>query len=136
MAQATLRRWVRGMFSRRTSPIRKTHKLDIKSRLKLEWLEGRDVPSTSIPLSGTAWTSMGPSPIVNGETNGAISATGRFDSVAVDPFDADRMWAASNVAGIWRTTNGGQTWTPLTDQVERFDVPQAQTRVPVNRRRS
>ena len=36
--------------------------------LTLEALEARWLPSTSIPLSGTAWTALGPAPIINGQT--------------------------------------------------------------------
>ncbi|MFL5328347.1 MAG: SdrD B-like domain-containing protein [Gemmataceae bacterium] len=144
MVQASLRRWVSRVFRGRSSTIRTKIKVpDHKSRLKLEWLEGRDVPSTSFPLNASTWTAMGPSPISNGETPGNLASTGRFNSVAVDPLNDNILYAASDVAGIWRSLDGGQHWTPLTDQIDRHPgdaaanaagyYPQNQSRIPVNR---
>src|SRR2546421_716025 len=86
--------------------------------LRLERLEDRTTPSTSFPLSTTAWTALGPAPIVNGQTRGKLPCTGRITGVAADPTNPDVVYAASASGGLWKTTNAtaaNPTWAPLTD---------------------
>jgi hypothetical protein len=75
------------------------------------------VPSTSIPLNATTWTGIGPSPISLGQASGNPSSTGRINGIAVDATNATTMYVASDSGGIWRTTDGGKTWSPRTDQL-------------------
>jgi photosystem II stability/assembly factor-like uncharacterized protein len=35
--------------------------------------------------------------------------------LAIDPNNANNLYAASATGGVWNTTDGGQTWVPLTD---------------------
>lgn len=59
---------------------------------------------------GAMWETMGPEgiPIQGG-------SVGRISSVAVDPTDANRIYIGGAQGGVWRTTNGGVSWTALTD---------------------
>jgi photosystem II stability/assembly factor-like uncharacterized protein len=66
-------------------------------------------------LSLTAWTPSGPAPIVNGNTPGNQPTSGRTGGVAAHPTDPNTIYIAAVGGGIWKTTNGGTTWTPLTD---------------------
>jgi hypothetical protein len=36
--------------------------------------------------------------------------------VVADPLDANTLFVGTPAGGIWKTTNGGTTWTPLTDK--------------------
>src|SRR5205085_694137 len=81
-----------------------------------ERCEDRTVPSSSIPLNGFTWTAMGPSPIAAGQSIGSPSSTGRVNDIAVDPSDPNVMYAGADTGGIWKTTDGGKTWAPKTDQ--------------------
>jgi len=56
------------------------------------------------------WTELGPAPL-------AGTYTGRISAVACSPTDPDRYFVAGADGGVWRTTNGGTTWQPLTDQM-------------------
>jgi photosystem II stability/assembly factor-like uncharacterized protein len=48
--------------------------------------------------------------------NGAWGVnSGRISAVVVDPRDAKTVYAAAAQGGVWKTTDGGDTWTPLTD---------------------
>jgi len=40
---------------------------------------------------------------------------GRVHDIAFHPSAAGTYWAATEGGGIWKTTNSGNTWTPLTD---------------------
>src|SRR5262249_41159028 len=46
----------------------------------------------------------------NGNVAGAIGP------VVADPLDANTLFVGTPAGGIWKTTNGGTTWTPLTDK--------------------
>src|SRR5262249_48311037 len=44
------------------------------------------------------------------------NVTGAIGSVIADPLNANRFFIGTVGGGIWSTTNGGVTWTPLTDK--------------------
>lgn len=59
------------------------------------------------------WRSLGPAPITSGPYTGRVSA------VACSPTDTNRYFVAGADGGVWRTTDGGASWTPLTDHMPR-----------------
>jgi hypothetical protein len=73
-------------------------------------LEDRTLPSTSIPLNATSWTNIGPAPVSSGGSN-----SGRITGIAADPTNANIIYIAAASGGVWKTTDAGTTWTPLTD---------------------
>ncbi len=108
------RGWFESIFSdRRTPTIRRR---PLRARLGVELFEERTLPSASIPLNATTWTSIGPSPITPGQGPGSPSSTGRVNGIAVDPTNTNVIYVAADTGGIWSTNDGGQTWTPDTDQ--------------------
>jgi len=66
------------------------------------------------PLS---WTFLGSRPISNEFWSGNANASGRIVCIAPHPTDAQTAYAASASGGIWKTTTGGLTWSPLTDEL-------------------
>ncbi len=54
--------------------------------------------------NAAAWTPLGPGNI-----------GGRTRALLVHPQDANIIYSAGVSGGIWKTTNGGQTWTPVGD---------------------
>lgn len=52
----------------------------------------------------SAWTPLGPGNI-----------GGRTRAMLINPRNPEIMFAAGVAGGVWKTTNGGQNWTPLTD---------------------
>src|SRR5262245_19952676 len=123
MIKYARRGWLKGLVGgRRSSPIRNRS----TARLQLERCEVRDCPSSSIPLNGFTWTSIGPSPIADGQSSIMPPSTGRLNGVAFDaplrvgqtypfPVDLNTIYVASDTGGIWRTNDGGHTWLPETD---------------------
>jgi hypothetical protein len=73
----------------------------------------------------TAWQAMGPNQInftgqgVNFSPHGQSFVSGRVTSVLTDPHDStgNTYYIGSDNGGVWRTTDGGANWTPLTDFV-------------------
>lgn len=50
-------------------------------------------------------------------SEGGYSNMGRTVCVAFDPSNANIIYTGSAHGGLWKTTDGGSTWTPLTDQL-------------------
>lgn len=72
------------------------------------------------PFSMTAWTSVGPQPTAPSASNpfsGYPTDAGRVTALAIDPNDAtgNTIYLGAAEGGLWGTTDGGQSWTPLTD---------------------
>src|ERR1700733_4408288 len=63
-------------------------------------------------LDAANWTSIGPQPTDGGST---YVTAGRVNAVAIDPRDNNTVYIWSAEGGVWKTTNGGLAWTPLTD---------------------
>ena len=69
-----------------------------------------------LELSTTNWTSIGPSPLANtSPADPNFNVSGRIVAVAAHPTDSNTIYIAAAGGGVWRTANGGTTWTPLTD---------------------
>lgn len=71
------------------------------------------------PFNG-AWLAIGPQPThpFGGQlTNSYGNTSGRVTAIAVDPTDSSgaTVFIGAAQGGVWKTTNGGATWTPLTD---------------------
>ncbi len=69
------------------------------------------------PRSPLSWYPLGPRPILDEGWSGDDDASGRVVSVAPHPIDPDIAYIASASGGVWKTTNGGALWTPLTDEL-------------------
>ncbi|MFI5330271.1 MAG: autotransporter-associated beta strand repeat-containing protein, partial [Desulfobaccales bacterium] len=71
------------------------------------------------PASATTidWQAEGPSPINQGQATIVPDnpVVGALQSLLVDPTDSNTLYVGAVNGGIWKTTNGGGVWTPLTD---------------------
>ncbi len=67
--------------------------------------------SLAHPAAAQVWSPLGPAPISN------ASDTGRLSAIACHPTDASRYFVAGADGGVWRTTDGGASWSPLTDHL-------------------
>ena len=74
-------------------------------------------PAPSTLLNPTSWTPIGPASLNEGfqDLSGSYLTSGRVTGIAVDPTDPKTIYEASAGGGVWKTTDGGTTWTPLTD---------------------
>lgn len=81
-----------------------------------EWNQYLKVAPKMTKLSDISgiWQEMGPKSW--NRTSGWNPGVGRLTSVAVDLSNNNRIFVSSPGGGIWRTLNGGGTWTCLTDQ--------------------
>jgi IPT/TIG domain-containing protein len=72
-----------------------------------------------ISFPGNAlWHLMGPQPVnvpFVGTNGGFPTVSGRVTAIAVDPTNANIVYVGGAAGGVWKTTDGGTTWTSLTD---------------------
>ena len=62
-------------------------------------------------LSGGSWTSLGPG-----------NVGGRTRSLVINPQNPNIMYAGAVTGGVWKTTDGGNSWTALTDMLPVLNI--------------
>ncbi|MBI3711627.1 MAG: PKD domain-containing protein [Burkholderiales bacterium] len=66
--------------------------------------------------AGETWVEMGPSAMnMAGWSFGKVS--GRNNAITPHPTDDNTVYFGAAAGGVWKTTNGGTSWTPVFDQV-------------------
>jgi hypothetical protein len=95
--------------------------------MRLRALEQRDAGPARAAGAGPAgmpvdlalpnWTPLGPLAVPDGQTYGGarVLISGRVTAIAPHPTDGDTIYIGTSRGGVWRTTDKGQTWTPLGD---------------------
>jgi uncharacterized protein (TIGR03437 family) len=68
--------------------------------------------TTAKALEVGNWTSIGPQPTSAG-TN--FVTAGRVNTIAIDPRNINTVYVGAAEGGVWKTADGGNTWTSLTD---------------------
>ena len=59
------------------------------------------------------WTDLGPTSWT--QTSGWNPGVGRITGISIDKTNTNHIIISANTGGIWKTTNGGTTWTALND---------------------
>jgi len=72
----------------------------------------------SLPVSN--WEPLGPFSHTN--TGSWSSGQGRVNIVHVDPLNPSTIYIGAPAGGIWKSTNNGIGWTPLTDELPQIGV--------------
>ncbi|MGQ0766507.1 MAG: hypothetical protein ACT4OZ_12670 [Gemmatimonadota bacterium] len=83
------------------------------------WRDVTALPRASFAFADPSWRSVGPAGLFIAQSSfGGVFAgehkAGRVNSIAIHPADA-RVMLIGSQGGVWRTTDGGHTWTPVTD---------------------
>lgn len=65
------------------------------------------------------WTPLGPN---NWSSSSYNPGNGRVNAVAEDPNDPNTIYIGAPSGGCWKSTDGGQSWTVLTDQLQALGV--------------
>lgn len=67
----------------------------------------------SVPANNGPWQEKGP--FNWNRTSGWNPGVGRLTSIAIHPLDTNLIYVASPGGGIWKSSNAGQLWAPITD---------------------
>ncbi len=71
---------------------------------------------TSLAKVTSNWTNKGPFSV------STVRGQGRINTVVVDPNNANTMYVGAPAGGIWKSTDAGVNWTPLTDDLPQIGV--------------
>jgi hypothetical protein len=80
------------------------------------------------PSGPGQWVSIGPSRILEDFPSGQFNAVGRLTTMAVHPTNPQIIYVGSPGAsghegcGVWKTANGGASWTPVADSLPSLAV--------------
>jgi len=66
------------------------------------------------------WYSLGPTDFINRSTN--YLNLGRVNCINIDPNNLDVMYVGAPAGGIWKSTDAGVTYVPLTDDLPQIGV--------------
>ncbi len=82
------------------------------------WENKRNSTLKSNPASN--WEAVGP--FTHLAEGSRLPGQGRVNTIAVDPNNADIWYVGAPAGGIWKSTNAGTSWTPLTDELPQIGV--------------
>jgi len=68
-------------------------------------------------MSSSTWTAVGPMGNMSGLANGLPRKAGRDNFITFHPTIATTFWVGTPAGGLWKTTDGGTTWSTNTDQL-------------------
>ena len=63
------------------------------------------------------WHEMGPSLLKGGIPGLMDNCVGRMGSIVSHPTDPNILYAGAPSGGVWKSSNGGASWSPLTDKL-------------------
>ncbi len=70
------------------------------------------------PAAGGTWTPIGPFTLPNGVGSSTGPTSGRVTAIAVDPTNAAKVYLGTAQGGVWRSLDGGTTWTSIFDNAQ------------------
>ena len=88
------------------------HSFEVLSQNRNANPQRRDTSVAGTNLSKEEWVSIGPIgiPLTNNDV-----VMGQVNAIAVDPRAANTVYIGASEGGVWKTSDGGGTWSPLTD---------------------
>ncbi len=73
--------------------------------------------------ASASWVQLGPNPIPNGQVLDPVtSVSGRVSAIVVDPGNADVVYVGAAQGGVYRSINGGTSWTQIFDAAESLAI--------------
>jgi hypothetical protein len=70
-----------------------------------------------------SWVELGPNPIPLGQTSGSrANVSGRISAIEIDPTDPNKVYVGAAQGGVYRSLDGGTTWTPIFDSAQTLAI--------------
>ena len=91
---------------------------------RIESLVNGDLTPSLGTDAGGAWTPLGPTSITNGQalSGGDTAVSGRVTAIVVDPTNANNVYLGTAQGGVWRSLDGGTTWTAIFDSADSLAI--------------
>ena len=80
-------------------------------------MEKTNAQAGRITTRGPGWIPVGPETYPSLGSSFIIRGMGRINCVTFHPTDPNTFWVGVAQGGIWKTTNGGQSWMPLSERL-------------------
>lgn len=74
-------------------------------------------PGGPVLVASTTWSPNGPFGALNGSAGSQLLKSGRLNFITIDPTNTLNLWVGAPAGGLWRSTNGGTSWTTNTDNL-------------------
>lgn len=66
-------------------------------------------------IMSTTWAPIGPMGPISGNAGGQLLKSGRLCFVSISPTNTNVLFIGAPAGGLWKSTNGGTSWTTNTD---------------------
>lgn len=73
--------------------------------------------SSNNMIASTTWTAIGPMGPLSGSAGGQLLKSGRIHFVSISPTNTNVLFIGAPAGGLWKSTNGGTSWTTNTDNL-------------------
>lgn len=68
-------------------------------------------------IASTTWTAIGPMGPISGNAGGQLLKSGRLNFITISPTNTNVLWVGAPAGGLWKSLDGGATWTTNTDNL-------------------
>ena len=82
-------------------------------------------PTATAAATGTTWVNIGPTKadyLQNGSYSLNKTDAGRVRNILIDPTNTSVLYAAFSGGGVWKSTDAGTTWMPITETLGSLSV--------------
>lgn len=79
-----------------------------------EFIKFKKVNQHQVSKNTANWEAIGPKYINSISYN---PGNGRVNAIRVDPNDSNKIYVGTPSGGCWKSTNGGQSWNPISDNL-------------------
>jgi len=95
--------------------------VSLATDVRADWLEAGPYTSTStVPATSGGFPNS--NTLVYGMPAQGNPVYGAANAIVQSPVDPSTYWVATVSGGIWKTSNGGATWTPTTDHQSTLQI--------------
>ncbi len=82
---------------------------------RIAWQQALATPAPGRVSAGPAWRSLGPSPTASRFSGNWGLTSGRINTIAISPADSKIVLIGASTGGIWRSSDGGVNFIPVSD---------------------
>ncbi len=100
---------------RRVYPSGNLSQLSLTAKNYSDFLKNNS--GSNAKIASTTWTALGPFGALNFPAYPQYVAAGRLDFLRIDINNTNVMYTGSPTGGLWKTTDGGLTWSTATDNL-------------------